>query len=57
MGGLGGPLLSCPVLEVTWELTSDRAARPHLDFSVCFSLVVHVLKCTNVQDQKNQGKS
>lgn len=34
-----GPLLSCPVLKVTWQLTSDRAACPSLDFSECLSLL------------------
>lgn len=33
-----GPLLSCPALKVTWQLTSDRAACPRPYFSTCLSL-------------------
>lgn len=46
-----GPLLSCPVLKVTQQLTSDRTACPRPNFSIYLTLCHFALPlCISVLD-------
>lgn len=56
VGWVWAPFLSCPVLEVAWQLTSGQAARPHLDVSACFSLVHTSSEYTPHPNFQAQGK-